>query len=386
MLSVLPFGLWYQTYSSKDTKSKMIFGWTTCLTYETKDKKLGYDYFSQLLDEMHVYGMTRLIVLMSSVGYFDPQNHGIAWPVTNEKLRFQLDKKAVNANKETEFFPKIIKKAHSLNIEVFAEIKYLGMIGIEKGYPGALCRDRYEQICYKARNESTDYERLAIESLYICPDNKQAHQYMRDKIEDVLTRYIELDGIVLEHPSYPTPICCKDSLAKIKRDTGKELEKLSAIEIQEWKATRVRDSLIDLKNLIKSINSKFKIGFYTGFSPSDGDIAKFQLDRGHDPKTLRQAGLDFLLPYCEGRHKDNEIEEIQKVIEYLAPMDIYLHTTIRREAPHNYPLPPKGPDYIKSIIKWGKEYSRMNRFRGMTFFNEVKIPNENRQAVYNSII
>ena len=92
------------------------------------------------------------------------------------------------------------------------------------------------------------------------------------------------------------------------------------------------------------------------------------------------------MPYCEGRHQEHEIEEIQKVIEYLAPMDIYLHTVIRRDSPHNYQLPPKGPEYIKSIIEWGKEYAKTNpRFKGMSFFNEVKIPDENREAVYDSI-
>ena len=92
------------------------------------------------------------------------------------------------------------------------------------------------------------------------------------------------------------------------------------------------------------------------------------------------------MPYCEGRHKDREIDEIERVIEYLAPMDCYLHTTIRREPPHNYKLPPKYPDYIRNIIEWGKRYQkRNNRFLGLSFFNEVKLPPENRKAVYDTI-
>jgi hypothetical protein len=67
-------------------------------------------------------------------------------------------------------------------------------------------------------------------------------------------------------------------------------------------------------------------------------------------------------------------------------MDIYLHTTIRRDPPHNYTLPPKGPEYIRNIIGWAMAYQKQNsRFRGMTFFNEVKLPAENRQAVYDTI-
>jgi hypothetical protein len=98
------------------------------------------------------------------------------------------------------------------------------------------------------------------------------------------------------------------------------------------------------------------------------------------------VGFDFLMPYCEGRHKEMETREIEKVIEYLDFPNIMLHTTIRRDPPVNYPLPPKGPEYVTSIIKWGKEYAKTNKqFKGMTFFNEVKIPDENRQAVYDSI-
>ena len=101
---------------------------------------------------------------------------------------------------------------------------------------------------------------------------------------------------------------------------------------------------------------------------------------------LKEVGLDFLMPYCEGRHQENETSEVEKVIEYLDFPNIILHTTIRREPPLNYPLPPKGPEYVRSIIEWAKRYARANKqFKGMTFFNEVKIPYENRQAVYNSV-
>ncbi len=387
ILGTLPFAFW-NVACHKTNHKKMNFGWTTCLTYETNDRKLGYDYFSNLLDEMHAHGMGHLIVMMASHGYYSPLNHGLAWPVKNEKLKLQVDKKAVNAFEETEFFSKIIKKAHSLNIKIFIEIKYLGMIGVKEGYPGVKFLTKKDgSSIHQTPPEAGEYERKATETLHLCCDSSQAHQYMRDKITDVLTRYKDLDGIVLEHPSYSGDTCyCTDSLQRIKQDTGKEMDELSTTEIRQWKAIRIRDTLIDLKNLAKSINPNFQFGFYTGFSPSDGDIAKFQLDRGHDPKTLKEIGCDFLMPYCEGRHKEQEIEEIQKVIDFLAPMDIYLHTTIRRDAPHNYKLPPKGPKYIKSIIKWGKEYYKTNpRFKGMTFFNEVKLPDENRQAVYDSI-
>lgn len=388
-LGALPLAFWsYSCNKPKEIKERMNFGWTTCLTYETNERKLRYEYFSNLLDEMFTHGMAHLIVMMASHGFYSPQNHGLAWPVKNEKLKPQIDKQAVNAFEETEFFSKIIKKAHSLNIKVYIEIKYLGMIGIKEGYPGIEFKTKKDgSYSPKARPEAGDYEREAVETLSICCDSLPAQQYMRDKITDVLTRYGDLDGMVLEHPTYSSSTCyCNATRQKVKQDTGKEVEELSVLEFQQWKAHCIRDVLLDLKNVIKSINPKFEFGLYTGFSPSDGDVNKFQLNRGHDPKTIKEVGFDFLMPYCEGRHEERETAEIQKIIDYLAPMDIYLHTTIRRDPPHNYKLPPKGPEYIKSIIKWGKEYHKTNpRFKGMSFFNEVKLPEENRMAVYDSM-
>ena len=375
--------------SLEESSSHLEFGWTTCLTYETGNRRLSFDYYNHLLEEMSVNRMTRLIVMMASHGYFDPQNHGLAWPVNNKKLMYQVDKKAVNAHEESEFFSKIIIRAKELNIKILIEIKYLGMIGIEEGYPGVeFLRTKEGRIIHTIPAKASEYERRAIECLHICCDNPQAHLYMRDKITDVLTRYKNLDGIVLEHPSYSgdNTCFCKWSHERVKKDTGKEIEELSNSELQEWKSLRIKETLVDLKRLVKTINPKFEFGFYSGFSPSDGDIAKFQLNRGHNTEILKEVGLDFVMPYCEGRHKESETEEIENVIKYLAPLDFHLHTTIRRDSPHNYNLPPKGPDYIKNIISWGKKYSkRNNRFKGMIFFNEVKIPQENRDAVYKYI-
>lgn len=372
-----------------DEQRGLTFGWTTCLTYETGERKLGYDYFSHLLDEMHEHGMTRLLVMMASHGFYAPLNHGLAWPAQNDKLKLQLDKNALNAYEESEFFSRIIEKAHPLGIKVFIEIKYLGMIGIREGYPGVeFLRKRDGDLTHKVSPDATEYEREATETLHICCDNPPAHQYMRDKIADVLNRYKDLDGIVLEHPSYSGSTCyCQYSRDKFRQDSSKKIESVSLQELREWKGLRIRDTLIDLKNLVKSINPRLQYGFYTGFSPANSDIVGYQANRGHQIETLRQVGLDFLMPYCEGRHQARETVEIQRVIEYLGPIDIHLHTTIRREPPHNYKLPPKGPEYIKNIIEWAKDYQKQNaHFKGMTFFNEVKLPPENRKAVYDAIV
>ena len=367
---------------------RLEFGWTTCLTYETGDRRLSFDYYERLLEEMSANRMTRLIVMMASHGYFSPKNHGLAWPVRNPKLVHQVDPSAVNAQEATEFFSRVIARARALDIKILIELKYLGLRGIELGYPGVeFLRTKEGQIIHAIRPEAGEDERRAIESLHICCDSPQAHGYMRDQITDVLTRYSELDGIVLEHPSYAGGTCyCSGSRRKIREDTGREIEELSRLDLQEWKSHRIRTTLLDLRRLAKSINPRLEIGFYTGFSPSDGNIAQFQHDRGHHTETLAEVGLDFVMPYCEGRHQERETAEIERVIDFLSPLEFYLHTTIRREPPHNYPLPPKGPDYIRRAIRWGKAYRQQNRrFKGMMFFNEVKIPEENRDAVYSGI-
>lgn len=369
-------------------RRKMIFGWTTCLTYETHERKLGFDYFSRLLDEMRRHGMTRLIVMMASHGNYSPGNHGIAWPVKNHRLRSQVDQNALNAREETEFFSRIVEKARTLGIQIFMEIKYLGMVGLKKSYPGITTLTRRDgSPVHSAPADATDFEREAIASLHICHDNEQVHTYMRDKITDVLERYPHVNGIVLEHPSYFGDSCyCASSREKLFRDTGKDIYAIDKNEFLEWKNIQIRDRLINLRQLVKSINPHFQFGFYSGFSPDDGNVAAYQKNRGHGIEMLRQVGPDFVMPYCEGRHRERETMELEKVIEYLSPLKIYLHTTIRRNPPRNYPLPPKDPAYIKKMIRWAKHYFDQNeRFQGMTFFNEVNIPQENRQAVYDNL-
>lgn len=357
-------------------RREMLFGWSTSLTYEAGKRKLGYDYFSHLIDEMEANGMSRLIVMVDNCHLppLDLYNHGIAWPVRNSRLKSQVDPKAINANESTEFFSKVIKKAKRLGIEVYIEVKYLGMRGIEQGYPGIEF--------WNNLNGSSIHKYIDI-----CCDNDQAHQYMRDKIEDVVRRYADIDGIVMEHPSYCTIGCsCHGSQEKFLLDTGKVIFEASEEEIIKWQNERIKWAVSDLIEVVKSIRNQIKFTMETGFSPENGNIEKFQRNRGHSIETLRDIGLDFAIPYCEGRHKEKESREIERVIEYLKPLKVYLHTTIRRNPPRGYPLPPKHPEYIKRMVRWGIEYHKKNsRFQGMSFFNEVNIPQENREAVYEAI-
>ncbi len=350
----------------------MIFGWTTCLTYETGNRNLGYNYFSRLLDEMKKNNMQRLLVMMENPhdSACDLYNHGLDWPVKNSKLESLIDTKAINAHESSEFFSKIVEKAKGLAIEIYIEIKYMGMQGVKQSYPGI-----FENYDANGRKD--------MRYFHICCDNDQAHQYMRDKVEDVLQRYPKIDGIALEHPSYWGVCSCQSTQSKFFCDTGKEI---SEAEILDWQNKRIAWAVSDLINLAKSIQKKIKFGMFTGFSPENGNIKGYQHNRGHSIETLRDIGLDFAMPYCEGRYKEKEQHEIERVIEYLEPLEIYLHTTIRRNPPSGYPLPPKDPKYIKNMIEWGKAYSKIQpRFLGMSFFNEVNIPQENRKAVYEAI-
>ncbi len=353
----------------------MKYGWTTCLTYETGQRRLGHDYFSRLLDEMKKNGMERILVMVENPhnSACDPYNHGLDWPAKNPRLKSLVDTKAINAHESSEFFSKIVEKAGNLGIEVFIEIKYTGTQGVQQSYPGIF--------------ENPDANgRKDMSSFHICCDNDQAHQYMRDKIEDVLKKYPEIDGVALEHPSYPGPCFCQSTQVKFLLDKGQEISKAHEEEILDWQNTRIAWAVSDLMKLARSMQKKVKFGMYTGFSPEDGDIGGYQYRRGHSIETLREIGLDFVMPYCEGRHKEKEPQEIERVITYLDPLTVYLHTTIRKNPPRGYPVPPKDPRYIKNIIKWAKAYAeKQPRLSGMSFFNEVNIPQENRNAVYEAI-
>jgi hypothetical protein len=172
----------------------------------------------------------------------------------------------------------------------------------------------------------------------------------------------------------------------VREDLGKPVEELSAEEHNRWKCRRIRDTLIEIRSQARAVIPGLKLGFYTGFSPPDGNVRGYQEARGHAAQTIREAGRDFLMPYGEGRHADRETTELERVVDYLAPQPVYLHTVVRRESPHNYPLPIKDPTYVRRIVAWGKEMARREpRFLGMTFFNEVRVPPDNRQAVYQGI-
>ncbi len=387
-LAALPGLATWAGCANSAQRRKMIFGWTTCLTYQAGERKLGYEYYHRLLDEMKEHGMTRLIVMMESHGNYSPGNHGLAWPARHPRLKPQIDQNAVNAHEQSEFFSQVIDRAHRLGIEIFIEIKYLALIGVREGYPGVEFLTPPEGGYVHKIDPAVDPRvREAIETLHICCDSEPAHQYMRDKLKDVLERYRALDGIVLEHPSYSGNTCyCASSQKRLLQDTGKSRSEIDAEELYQWKSMRIRDTLIDLVQLMKGINRKFEIGFYSGVPSTDGDLAGYQDKRGHRTETLAQAGFDFVMPYCEGRNQDREPEMIGKVIDHLAPLKYYLHTTIRRDMPVGYALPPKSPSYVRNIIKWGKDrFEKDQRMLGMTFFNEVKVPDDNRQAVYDSI-
>ena len=183
------------------------------------------------------------------------------------------------------------------------------MIGINEGYPGIEVLGKKDgKMIHTVPSETGADEREEIESLHICCDNKRARQYMRDKIYDVLTRYRDLDGIVLEYPSYFGNTCyCKGTQQQLKNDPGKSIDELSVEEYQSRKSRRVRDTPIDLKKLVKSINPKIEFAIYTGVSP---------------------------LP-------------VAMILQGLKRWD--LHTTIRKEPPLNYPLPLKGANMLKPI-------------------------------------
>lgn len=350
----------------------MFFGWTTCLTYETGTRMLGYDYFSSLIDEMAENGMRRLVIMMENphVPPVDPYNHGIAWPARNVRLKPFIDGKAVNGNPRTEFIGKIIKKAHDRGIEVIFEIKYLGYLGIQRSYPGIVFRGEVK-ICPD-----------------LCCDNDDAHEYVKDKTIDLLECYPEVDGVLLEHPSFDGVCHCAASEQKNIATFGKKGGELAEGIILERQAERISWCVSDLVGLSKSINPALKFGMASGFMPDDWDLHKYSRNRAHNIENLRKIkGLDFLAPYGEGRHREKETFALERIIDYLQPFDIYIHLVIRKKSPQGYPLPEASPEYIRKMIQWAREFGSQNpRLKGLLFFNEVNVPDENRTAVYKNII
>jgi len=365
-----------------------VFGWTTCLNYEIGPAPLGFDHFRRLLDEMERGGMRMVVVMMASEGAFDPLHHGLAWPVSREPLRRLVDPTAVNADPRTEFFGRFLDAAHAKGIEVFIEMKFLGLDGVEEAYPGiGFTVDAEGRRSTRAPDGAEETERRRAASLPICCDSEPAVRFFMDKMLDVLGRYPALDGMVLEHPSYPRGSCrCASTLRRLLADTGKTPETAAPEELVRWKAMRIRDTLIEIRRQARRIIPGLQLGFYTGFSPEDGDIRGFQEGRGHSIEAVREAGWDFLMPYCEGRHRDREDLELERVVEYLSPMPVLVHAVIRRESPRGYPLPPKDPAYVAGLVASCAALARREpRFRGMCFFNEVRVPPDNRQAAYDGI-
>jgi hypothetical protein len=370
----------------------MITGWTTCLTYETTSR-LGFEHFDHLLDEMAEHGMRRLTVMTASHYHFDLVNHGIAWPVRNRRLEPLVDRRAVNAEPRTEFLSRLLPKAHRLGIEVFFEVKYAGMEGIEESYPGIqvwTARDGRSHADHAdvGHDAERDVKRRRLRLGHICHDCDIAQRFMTDQLTDLLEFYPEVDGIVMEWPGYPGEGCyCASSRAAFLRDTGTELRDAPESARLDWQNGRVRDVLRELSRLVRRDRPSRAFGLYTGFSPADRDIGRSQDHRGHRIDTLTRAGIDFAMPYCEGRHREREEQEIVRVMDYLSPLPCYVHCVVRRTPPAGYPLPPADPAYIRRIVRGLLEHGRTmgGRFVGMSFFNEVKIPAENRAAVYEAI-
>lgn len=370
---------------SKDTP---LFGWTTCLTYESSSR-LGIDHFDNLLDQMKAHGMGRLIVMAASHYHFDLQNHGLAWQARNPSLKPMVDARAINANPDTEFLSRILGKAHQLGIDVYLEVKYAGMEGIRGGYPEIeVWTDKNGRPQAESSDLGSPVERERLTLGHVCHDNDAVQRYMKDQLTDLLALYPTADGIIMEWPGYSAGGCyCSGSLAKFKADTGGSLADAPEDLRRDWQNHRVSAVLAELSALIKNGDNQRQFALYTGFSPTDGNIERSQNFRGHRVDTLTRAGLDFVMPYCEGRHRDREETELERVIDYLEPFECYVHCTIRRKPPSNYPVPPKDPAYIRRIIQWALDYyeSHPHRFAGMTFFNEVNVPEENRLAVYEGI-
>ena len=364
-----------------------LFGWTTALTYETREP-LGFDHYFRLLDEMEENEMKRLIVMDSSHYHYDPNHQGMARPVLNPRLKSMVDTTAINASPSTEFLSRVIGKAHSCGIELYIEIKYSGFYGIRDAYLGVEFATNRQGIPYHhAVKFDTEKEYLMYSQSRICCDNAQAHQFMRDQLEDLLKVYPQIDGIVMEHPDYPHDGCyCKSTQEKFMAETGMSISEAAENQRVAWQNERIGMVIKDLVNLAKERKKNLRFGIYSGFSPPEGTVERYQELKGQKRETLQRAGLDFVMPYLEGRHKGKEEFEIEKVLDYMKPLTCYIHTCVRRNPPRTYHIPKKDPTYIHRIIKWFLNYYPHHpHVEGMSFWNEANTTAENRQAIYKAL-
>lgn len=346
---------------------KVYLGWQIGITYEA-DMPSGNTLpkMVALLDEMACNGMNILSLMMTSYAYFDPAHDGFAWPVQNKRLECFRDKRCLNANAKTEFVSRVIEEAERRGIEIqlFSNLAIYNPERIAASYPDAALQ--------KERNGK---ERQWL----FCPDSPDVWQLENDETEDLLKFYNHrnVKSIAFERLSYSSGSCyCAASAEKFMRETGRSMADYGEGDalFDEWKVNSISEKIAELNKRIKTLKPSIQVWLHSSCAPG----------WGHASARLKGAGVDCVVPHVA--HFVMDKAGFNTLLDRVGPNDTVLHFCVRDKVLKNYNIWQKSPANIEEIGEWALQYAQANpHLKGILFFNENTVSDENRAEVYRLI-
>ena len=350
-----------------DKHSDFYFGWQLGITYEAAEREGNrLPKMIGLLDEMAQNGMNLLSLMMTSYAYFDPLHDGFCWPVTNKRLECFRDRGCVNADPRTEYVSSVIEEAakRGIGIQLFTNLAIYNPDRIKESYPNT---------SLQVRKNGEPFNWL------FCPDSEDVWQLENDEVTDLLTRYNHpnIRSISHERLSYSKGSCyCKDTEERFKKDTGESIFDYQDGDplFDKWKADSILAKHRAFNQNIKSLRPGIEVWLHSSCAPG----------WGHAPERLRDAGVDCVVPHIA--HFPMNRQELGAILDRTAPNDTVLHFCVRNKHLQNYKIWEKTPEIIAQVGEWIGDYrAECNRLKGILFFNENTVPEENRKAVYELV-
>ena len=345
----------------------MILGWQIGISYEAATPEGNhFDKMLRLLDEMAEHGMNYLSLMMTSYARFDPGHDGFCWPVKDRKLECFRDKNCLNADAKTEFVSKVIDEAEQRNIgiQLFSNLAIYNPERIRVSFPNT------------GEQQLKNGEPCPWLFCPVCGDVWELEQR---EIEDLLMFYNHpnVKSVGYERLSFsPGTCCCAACTEKYKIETGKDIHDFSDGDMlfDRWKADVITAKMKVLNEKIKSIKPDMQVFLHS--SCADG--------WGHDPKRLKDASVDAVMPHIA--HFETTKRQFDALLDKLTPNDIVLQMCVRNRVLKNYPIWAKTPQIISQFGDWIMQYrEKDDRLKGVLFFNENTVCEENRKAVYEVV-
>ncbi|MBN1589679.1 MAG: hypothetical protein JW888_09200 [Pirellulales bacterium] len=341
-------------------------GWQVGLTYQTTTPGgLSRDDMMRLLDAMARHRMNLLSLQMLSFAHFDPKHDGYCWPVTNPKLRPLWDSTAINGRPETEYIREVIASAAERGIEVqlFMNCCIWNPEKVRQSYPDAGLLERRPR---PSRPRAT-------RPWFYCSDASGTWRLIIDEVTDLLTYYSDPNVTSYGFENMCSHDCfCPATREKYRRETGKSLLEASDDERDTWSKRRISALLTRYVSHIRSIRPGLDVWLHS----------RCTNDQGHDPKRLRDCGINYLLPHTF--HFPITKEKFHRSLRHMEPNRCVLHFSARDIRPSNYPLWVQTPKSIAEKIDWVLDYPGEN-LAGIVFYNPNAMSPRNIKAVYEQI-